>query len=293
MVPAEFGSPLARQRMLAAELRRLRESAGRTGDEVARDLGWSPSRVSRYEVGRVVPKPEDLLRLLAVYGVTAERQAELQALAAEASEKGWWSAYADVLPPELSRLIGMETEAQSSRIWHIEVIPGLLQTEQYARAINRGYGEIGRMPPRQVERRIQARLARQRILHRDPPFQLSVILDESALRRRIAANDVMRAQLQRLVQLAQLPNVTIQVMPLDRVYPIVTVSFVLLSFGAAHATTLPDVVYVERLNTNLHFEDEDETYRYQIAFEQLRQAALDPPSSVELIGTIAERTWPS
>jgi hypothetical protein len=176
-------------------------------------------------------------------------------------------------------------------VWHIEVIPGLLQTEAYAREVNRGYQQTAQVSPRQMERRLEARLARQQILKRDPPFELSVVLDESALRRRMATNAVMHGQLQRLTEAAQLPNVTLRVLPLQRRNPVITSSFVLLRFGVARDTLLPEVVYVEGLKSNLYFEDDDETYLYQIAFERLLHAALEPKESIELVSHTAADIW--
>jgi transcriptional regulator with XRE-family HTH domain len=288
---AQFSSPVVRQRRLAAELRRLREQTGLTGDVVARDLGWSPSKLSRFELGRTVPKPGDLGRLLDHYGVTADRRAELSALAHEATGRGWWESYSDVLPDELASLIGMETEARSSWIWHLEVIPGLLQTRDYAREVNRGYQRIAAIPPALMERRLEARLARQQVLTRDPPFELSVVLDESALRRKMASNAIMRSQLAHLIKVAELPNVELRVLPLERLNPIITGSFILLRFGEAHDTGLPDVVYAERLSSNLYFEDQTETYLYQVAFETLSDAALSPQDSTELISRTAQQLW--
>jgi transcriptional regulator with XRE-family HTH domain len=290
-MPEQFGSPIVRQRRLAVELRRLRERMGLTGDEVAKELTWSASKLSRFELARSVPKPADLDRLLDRYGVAADRRAELLALAYEATGKGWWDAYSDVLPDELTSLIGMEAEARSSWIWHVELIPGLLQTKEYAREVNRGYQRIARIPPAHMERRLEARLARQQILTRDPPFELSVVLDESALRRKMADNAIMRSQLARLIEVAELPNVDLRVMPLERLHPIVSDSFTLLRFGEVHDTRLPDVVYTERLSSNLYFEDEAETYLYQVAFEYLVDAALPGQESVELISRTAQQLW--
>jgi transcriptional regulator with XRE-family HTH domain len=291
-MPDEFVSPLLRGRRLAAELCRLRKAqpGGPTLDVVAGRLKWSTSRLSKYETARVVPKPDELTLLLNEYGVTAERQAELAALAEEAARRGWWEDYTDLLPAELVDLIGMETEAQSAHVWHLEVVPGLLQTESYAREVNRGFGDVARLTPRQVERTVKVRLARERILYRDPPFQYSVVLDESALRRRIGSNAVMREQLDRLIQLAALPAVTLRVKPLDSVYEIVTSSFVLLHFGEVYATMLPDVVYVEGMTSN-QFEDEAATHRYRLAFDSLRRSALNPQASLERIADIARHAW--
>ena len=213
------------------------------------------------------------------------------ALADEVTGKGWWEAYSDVLSEELTSLIGMEAEARSSWIWHVELIPGLLQTKEYAREVNRGYQRIARVPPAYMERRLEARLARQQVLTRDPPLELSVVLDESSLRRRMANNAVMRSQLARLIEVAGLPNVDLRVMPLERLHPIVSDSFILLRFGEVHDTRLPDVVYTERLSSNLYFEDEAETYLYQVAFEYLVDAALSPPESIEVISRTAASLW--
>lgn len=264
---------------------------GLTGDEVAKELNWSASKLSRFELARSVPKSADLGKLLDRYGVAAGRRAELFALADEATGRGWWDTYSDVIPDELASLIGMETEARSSWIWHMEVIPGLLQTRDYAREVNRGYQRIAHIPPAHMERRLEARVKRQQVLTRDPPFELSVVLDESALRRRVASNGVMRGQSTRLIEVAELPNVDLRVLPLERLYPIVTGSFVLLRFGEAHDTTLPDVVYAERLSSNLYFEDETETYLYQVAFEYLVDAALPAQESIELISRISTELW--
>lgn len=290
-MPDQIGSPVVRQRRLAAELRRLRERMGLTGDEVAKQLSWSASKLSRFELGRSVPKPADLARLLDRYGVAADRRAELLALADEATGKGWWEAYSDVLPDELMSLIGMEAEARSSWIWHVELIPGLLQTKEYAREVYRGFQRIAHVPPANMERRLEARLARQQVLTRDPPFELSVVLDESALRRKMADDAVMHSQLMRLMEVAELPNLDLRVMPLERLHPIVSDSFILLRFGEAHDTRLPDVVYTERLSSNLVFEDENETYLYQVAFEYLVDAALSPQETTDLISRTADQLW--
>ena len=290
-MPEQIGSPLVRQRRLAVELRRLRERMGLTADEVAKELNWSASKLSRFELARSVPKTADLGKLLDRYGVAADHRAELFALADEATGRGWWDAYSDVIPEELASLIGMEAEARSSWVWNMEVIPGLLQTRDYAREANRGYQRIAHIPPAHMERRLEARLARQRVLTRDSPLELSVVLDESALQRKMASNAVMRGQLVRLIEVSKLPNVELRVLPLAKVPPIVTGSFVLLRFGEAHDTSLPDVVYAERLSSNLYFEDETETYLYQVAFEHLVDAALPPQESIELITRTSERLW--
>jgi transcriptional regulator with XRE-family HTH domain len=287
----DYGSPTVRRRRLAAELRRLRDLSGWTGDQVAEELGWSPSKVSRYELARTGLKQADVRKLLDLYHVDGPHREELLALADEASRKGWWEVYSDTLPEQFAALIGMEAEASSSWQWNVELVPGLLQTEAYARQVNSGYQGVAAVPPVQMERRLQARLARQQVLYRDPPFELSVILDESVLLRQLADPPAMRGQLEGLVQTAQLPNVTLRIRRLRGRYTIMTGSFSLLRFGQARETTMPDVVYSEHLKSNLYFEDVTDTYLYSLAFARLAEESLDPQESLELISQTAQSAW--
>jgi transcriptional regulator with XRE-family HTH domain len=287
----DHGSPTVRRRRLAAELRRLRDQSGLTGDEVAARLGWSASKISRYELARTGLRPVDVTRLLDFYGVSSSRKDQLLALAQEAAQKVWWDAFSDDLPDETSDLISLENEASSMSTWRIECVPGLLQTEEYARQINSGYRRIAAMPPGKMERRIQARLLRQQVLTRDRPLQLSVVIDESALLRELADPPVMRAQLERLADASQLPNVTVQVLPMHGAHPVIIGSFVVLEFGESRETTLPDVVYTEHLRGGLYFEEETETFQYRESYQRFLEASLSPADSVELICDIARRVW--
>lgn len=287
---AASGVRTVRQRRLGTELRRLR--ADRTGDEVATALGWSPSKVSRYELGRTRPKEEEVGKLLDYYEVTGPHREQVLALAREATQKGWWEARSDALPDELIALIALEDEATSSWMWQVEVIPGLLQTEEYARQVITAAYQIG-IPflPSQIDQRVEVRLRRQNILTRDNPMEFSVVLDESALLRRNTDTPVMRAQLVRLAEVSELPNVTIRIFPLQTLHPVITSSFVLLKFGRAHETELNDVVSSEQLQSNLHFEGEADTHQYRLAFQALSDAALDPEQSRELILRTSQQVW--
>jgi transcriptional regulator with XRE-family HTH domain len=287
---SDYGSPTVRRRQLAAELRRLRDRADLTGEQVAERLGWSPSKVSRYEHGRTGLKPTDVRKLLDLFGLDGGQRDQLLALAEDARRKGWWEAYSD-LPEELINLIGLEDEAQSSRQWHVEAIPGLLQTDAYARQVITAYQEVLPLPPSQVKRRVEVRLLRQQALTRDPPLDLSVVLDESALLRRLANAPVMRTQLERLIEVAQLPNVTLRVLPLDGHYPVITASFTLLQFGQENEASLHDMVSLERLQSDIYFEGEAETFQYRLAFARLAQEALSPEATLELIAERARRVW--
>jgi transcriptional regulator with XRE-family HTH domain len=153
-------SPEVSRRRLAAELRRLRGASGLKTAEVARQLGWSPSKVSRYELARTGLKPSDVRVMLAFYRVETNRQDDLLALAQEASERGWWEQYSDVLSEDHISLVGLEDEATAEQAWHLEVIPGLLQTEGYARRlISKGYS-LAPVPPTQMDRIVRLRLRR-------------------------------------------------------------------------------------------------------------------------------------
>lgn len=285
-------SPTVRRRRLAAELRKLREQSGQTAEQIAEALGWSTSKISRYELARTGLKPADVRRLLDYYGVGMSHRNELLALAREATNKGWWEAYSDVLPSEYADLIGLENEARSCLVWHIECMPGLLQTPDYAREVNDGFRRLVAMSPGTMERRVQVRILRQQVLTtREPPLELSVVLDESALLRQVADQPVMRAQLQHLLDAAEMPNVSIRVLPLYGKRTIIAASFVLLTFGEAHDARLHDVVSTENLNNTLYVHGETDTYLYKMTFDNIIESALSPSDSRALIADIATRVW--
>jgi transcriptional regulator with XRE-family HTH domain len=288
------GSPTVRRRRLAAELRRLRENAGRTGDDVAAALEWSPSKVSRYELARTGLKPTEVGKLLDYYEVTGSRRDQLLALAREATQKGWWEDYTDVVSEEYLAFIGLEAEASSVEQWHVEVVPGLLQTVDYARQVHLGFQRVSPIPPSTIERRVQLRLARQEALTaREPPLELSVVIDESILLRQIGDHSVMRAQLERLAEAANLPNITLRVLPLRGDHALVVDSFVIFRFGQDHETpgsSLHDVVSTEHLVSELYVEGETDTYLHRLAFDSLVKESLSPSDSRELLVRTA-KSW--
>jgi transcriptional regulator with XRE-family HTH domain len=287
----DYGSPTVRRRRLAAEVRRLRERAGFTEDEVAERLRWSSSKLSRIELHRTGIKPHDLAMLLELYQVTEAHRDELLALAREPRRRGWWEAYSDALPEEYAALIGLEAEAASASCWSPELVHGLLQTEDYARAVIRAHmGST--ISPGEIERRVETRIARQRVVTRDEPIALSVVLDEAALLRLFGDESIMRKQLKRLTEDSQLPNVDLYVLPLVGAHPIGTGAFVILKFAPAHGTGLHDVVYIEQLTRSaIYVEDEADTHEYSLAFGRLTAAALDPGKSRKLITKIMRERW--
>jgi transcriptional regulator with XRE-family HTH domain len=283
-------SPEVRRRRLAAELRRLRERSGFKTTEVAGQLGWSPAKVSRYELARTGLKPADVRLMLAFYGVTGQRQDELLALAFEASEKGWWQLFSDVMPDEHISLIGLEDEATAEWSWHLEVIPGLLQTEEYARHVNsKGYS-LAPVPQSQIERSVAVRMKRKELLTRDPPLELRAVVDEAVLRRGFGGSSVMREQLRHLIEMARLPNVSLRVLPFADDGTIIMNSFDLLRFGT-QAGTMPDVAYTEHFRATLYFEGETDTFQYRIVFERLWDGALGQAESARIIERIISRVW--
>jgi transcriptional regulator with XRE-family HTH domain len=284
-------SPTVRRRRLAAELRRLRERAELTGDQVAKQMKWSASKLSRFENAHTIPRAVEIRKLLALYDVEGSYADDLLALAREAAGKGWWETFSSTLPPEYAALIGMEAEARSARSWEPLVVPGLLQTADYAREVTNGYLEqIDPVPPSETRRRVEARLARQQVLTRDNPLRLSAVLDQSVLQRRFGNPDVMRSQIKQLIELSERDNISLRILPLIGRHPIGTGAFALLQFGEVHDVTHQDVVYIENLTGGRYVEEEDEVFRYRRAFNRLSDLALDEQKSREML-VAARKTW--
>ena len=283
-------SPTVRRRRLAAELREIREGKGKSGDSVAAALKWSASKISRYERARTGLRPREVERLLDYYQITGDRRALLLGLAEDAAQKGWWEEFADTLSEDYQQFIGLEHEAASMAIWHVDVVAGLLQTEGYARHIISSYGRVEPVAPRMISRLVSVRMRRQQVLDREG-LQLSVVLDEAVLRRRIGGDSVMYEQLQHLVRQADRPNLTLRVLPLDARHSVFGESFVIFGFADDGDATLQDVVSVEQLRSSVILEGERETYLHRIAFQALCDASLDPAGSRALILETAESYW--
>ncbi len=276
---ADKRSPSVRARQLAEELRRLRDASRLTGEQVAGQLGWSPSKVSRTETATTVPKLADLRRLLDVYEISGTQRNRLEVLCQEADERGWWDAYADILGPEYAALIALEAQAASVCWYSPMLVPGLLQTELYAREVVSSGLLIA--PRGEIERRVQVKMTRQRVLTNEDPLHLNVILDEAALHRQVGGAEVMRAQAEHLAEMAARPNVTVQVLPFRAgPHPATAGEFTLLRFPELVAT---DVVCLENMTSTLYVESETEVYRYGLAFDRLSTLALEADESLTLI----------
>ena len=284
------GSPTVRRRRLAAELREIRESTGKSGEAVAAALKWSPSKISRYERAKTGLRPQEVERLLDYYKITGQRRAVLLALAEDATQKGWWEEFGDILTEDYQQFIGLEYEATSIDIWHVDVVTGLLQTDGYARQVISSYSRIEPNAPGLIGRMVRVRMRRQQVLDREG-LQLSIVLDESVLKRRIGSDAVMHEQLQRLAQEAERPNLTLRILPLDAQHTAVGESFVIFGFGEDSDAMLQDVVATEHMRRGFTVEEERDTYLYRIAFQTISEAALDPAASRALILETAQSHW--
>jgi transcriptional regulator with XRE-family HTH domain len=270
--------PTLRRRRLGTELKRCREQAGLTQEHVSRHFEWHSAKVTRIETARVAVTARDVKDLLVLYGVQDDEYREaLMAMARMSRERTWWTDYRDIMRP--GNFVGLEAEASALRAWEPIVLPGLLQTEAYMRALI----STGRStdPPQHIDRRISLRLKRQGRLTAANPLRLSAIVDESVIRRVIGGPEVMREQLQHLLATIQLPNVTLQILSFDAgEHPFLGGSAALLEF---QESTHMDVVYLEGLAGDYYEEQPLEVTRYRDEFERLSAKALDGRMSVKLI----------
>ena len=276
-------SPTVRGRRLRYELRRLREQAGLTRDETARRLDWSGSKISRIETGQSRAQTGDVRDLLDVYGVTSDHAEALVQLAREARKRGWWTAYNDVFT---GTYVGLEAEASAMRTYEPQIIPGLLETEDYTRALIRA--ALVRADPDEIERRVQARMARQETLARPDAPEIWAVLDEPAILRPVGGQAVMKAQLRHLIDVTAAPNstITLQILPLAiGSHPGLSGPFVILDFPTSED---PPVVYLETATDGLYLEETAETERYNLMFDHLRASALSARESASLIARLAE-----
>jgi transcriptional regulator with XRE-family HTH domain len=278
---AQVPSPTIRARRLRRELRRLRDRTGHTAEEVAKILGWHRTKVIRFELGHSRVMPKGLPPLLDLYDASEEERESLTALLRQARQKGWWSAYGDVLPDDY---VGFEAEATAISTFESLYVPGLLQTEEYVRAIVKA----GRSTADQDEtdRVVAARLARKALLSRDVPPSLWVVLDEAAVRRVVGGPKVMRAQLARLIEACEMPTVEIQVLPFTAgAHAAMGGAFTLLSY--ADPSLDPAVVYLSNDTSAQLLEESRQVARYKLMFDHLRAKALDPDRSADLLARAA------
>jgi len=276
-------SPTVRRKRLGIELRRLREQASLTCEEVGQRLDCSGTRISRMETGRISVRPGDVRELLEIYGVTGSEADALVQLAREARQKGWWHTYGRVLPPWFEAYVGLEAAAVRFRDFQSMVVPGLLQTEGYARAVLRAAPNPG--SAEDIDRLVALRMQRQAILGQANPPDLRVVLTESIIRVQVGGPAVMRTQLRRLIDVAERSHVTLQVLPFTTAAYVDPISpFTILEFPDAAD---PTVVYLEHLTGSLFLEAAEEISRYTVVFDHLRAEALGTSPSIDLIARVA------
>jgi transcriptional regulator with XRE-family HTH domain len=272
-------SPTVRQRELGLRLRELRTAKNLTVEMVAKELLCSPTKISRAETGVRRATLRDVRDLCRIYEVDPEGSAELMELARDAYQPGWWTKYDDL---KINPLIGMEQSATAITSFCMYYIPGLLQSEDYARAIIKGIAP--KIEEKILDSRVAARMERQKILGSPRPPRYRAVIDEAVLRRHVGGPDVMRGQLERILSLMRDDRITVQVIPYAvGAYGSQDSNFTYMEFGD---TKLPDLVYVENLVTQLYMERPDEVGRYREAIDLLRDAALNPRDSAKLIDEI-------
>ena len=277
------GGPSVSRMLVGAQLRRLRIDKGITREQAGEAIRASEWKIHRLENGQVGFKDRDIVDLLRIYGVTDPGEvADFLVLAREANTPGWWHHYGDVLPQWYRAYLDLESAARLIRTYEGQLIPGLLQTEDYMRALLGGAQLED--SPEEVERRVALRLARQRLLDRKDAPRLWAVVDEAALRRPVGGPKVMRAQLERLIEAAELPNVILQVLPLGvGAHPALVGAFSMLRFADQE---LPDIVYVEHLTSALYLNKREEVDQYLHVMANVCVRAAPPDSTAEILDGI-------
>lgn len=279
-------TPTVRLRRLAAELRRLRGAADMSREVASAQTGINYATLYRIETARARPQMRTLATLLTLYGVATEQRDYLTILCREAAEQGWLRPYHSDLPEEYTAYISFEAEAAGVRNYESLFIPGLLQTEEYARAVIRG--GLPMASQQEVEDRVQARIERQQVLIKDNPLKLWAIVDEAALRRLAGGKRVMRVQLQRLVEAVAEPHITLQIIPFSSgAHAGMPGAFVLIDFSDPMDT---DLIYIDSMAGDLFLESDADIKRYTSIFDNLRAVALSPDDSATTIAELAKET---
>jgi transcriptional regulator with XRE-family HTH domain len=281
------GGPTVLRIVLGSQLRRLREERHITCEEAGRAIRGSHSKISRLELGRVRFRHRDVTDLLTFYGITDEKdQKAMLALADRANEPGWWHSYSDILPSWFEVYIGLEEAASRIRTYEVQFVPGLLQTEDYARAVV----SVGspQDSDQDVEAKVRVRMERQRILDREKPPTLWAVIDEAALRRPMGGRRVMRGQIEHLLDLMKRPNISVQVVPFRQGgHAAESGAFTILRFDGED---LPDVVYLEQLVSALYLDKVEQVDRYAQTMVRLTAEAPPPEDTVDLLTKILEQS---
>ncbi|MFH8409021.1 helix-turn-helix domain-containing protein [Streptomyces sp. NPDC018019] len=280
------GSPTARRRRLAIELKHLRETHQLTCQQVGQALDWSGSKVNRLETGSGRVQPSDVDALCRFYETTDELREFLKRLAKESKVRGWWHAHGSAVPPWFSVYIGLEQDACSLRQYQNEFVPGLMQTAAYATELHRASSQL---TTEELDRAVHVRMARQKILTGDDPPELRAVVHESVLRHLVGDRELMRGQLEHMLHVGALRNVTLQVLAFSAgTYP-ATGAFTVLGFSEQED---PDVVYRDGLTDGIYLEAPSEVAQYTRAFDHLQAIASSPARSAALIKNVLKEYSP-
>jgi transcriptional regulator with XRE-family HTH domain len=277
-------SPTVRRRRLGQELRQLREDADLTIEEVARRLEVSPAKISRIETARVSVRPRDVSDLLDQYQIYGMDRDNLLTLTREARQPGWWHSYSDVMSEGTDIWVGLETEAEAIRLYEVQLVPGLLQTPEYARAVLRAHYRLEQ--PGQIERRVKLRMARQQLVIEQNNIPIWAVLDEAVLRRHLGPPEIMQSQYRRLVRFSDENNITLQVLPFDAgVYSGVPAGFTIMQLPRPD----PEVVVIEYRGGTLYIEQSADVTAHTQVFDRIRATAKSPEESITIISDIANK----
>ncbi|HZD74767.1 MAG TPA: helix-turn-helix transcriptional regulator [Actinomycetota bacterium] len=281
MMQQPQGGPTVRRMLVGSRLRRLRIEAGISREQAGEAIRASEWKIHRLENGQVGFKERDVVDLLRLYGAEPGEVAAVVGMALEANDTGWWHQYGDVLPQWFRAYVDLEQAASIIRAYEGQFVPGLLQTEDYARSvIGRGLEESAE----ETERRVALRAARQRVLTRPDPPRLWAVVDEAALRRPVGSRETMRAQLEHLVEAARMPDVTIQVLRFAAgAHPAMVGAFSILRFADVD---LPDVVYIEHLTGAIYLDKRDDVRQYLHVMETVCVRAASPDATVDILSGI-------
>jgi transcriptional regulator with XRE-family HTH domain len=286
VIPTHPGSgPTVLRILLGSQLRKLREAKGISRDDAGYRIRASGSKISRLELGRVSFKERDVTDLLDLYGVTdpVEREA-LVSLAREANSPAWWQKYSDVVPDWFQIYVGLEEAAELIRVYEVQFVPGLLQTEEYARAVVH-QGQPG-APPEEVDRRVALRMRRQQLLTRLNAPRLWAVVDEAALRRPLGGKEVMRGQIEHLMSTAKEPNITLQVLPFGfGGHAAEGGAFTVMRFPEAD---MADIVYIEQLTGALYLDKREDVERYSEVMERLSVKGTSPERTQDILASMLE-----
>lgn len=279
---ASSGGPTALRIVLGSQLRRLREAAEISRADAGYSIRGSESKISRLELGRVGLKERDVADLLTMYGVTdqVDREQFLE-MVKRSNQPGWWHRYNDLMPDWFQDYVGLEEAAIRILTFELQFVPGLLQTEDYARAIA-SHGRPDSAGP-DVDRRVGLRMSRQKILHRPGAPRLWAVIDESVLNRPIGGRQIMLAQLDHMLEMTRQPQITLQVVPFALSGYAAEAPFTMLRFGEPE---LPDLVYIEHLAGALYLDKRDEVELYSRVFDRLTVDALTPDRTRQLLAKV-------